>query len=161
MGDSLFALTSFDLPLSFSFFLTLQNTNTRIFVATSTVLKILRIDLSTTVREFVTINISRGRSTMDEFATRPSEKFVRRQRHLSPPELFSQRPSIISERNEESVEFYDTTAGWCESTCTTWKYIESRFERTNLHSMRFAFHRNCFRSASRGPAGFTMSSRSV
>lgn len=109
MGDSLFALTSFDLPLSFSFFLTLQNTNTRIFVATSTVLKILRIDLSTTVREFVTINISRGRSTMDEFATRPSEKFVRRQRHLSPPELFSQRPSIISGRNEESVEFYDTT----------------------------------------------------
>lgn len=108
MGDSLFALTSFDLPLSFSFFLTLQNTNTRIFVATSTVLKILRIDLSTTVREFVTINISRGRSTMDEFATRPSEKFVRRQRHLSPPELFSQRPSIISGRNEESVEFYDT-----------------------------------------------------
>lgn len=111
MGDSLFALTSFDLPLSFSFsfFLTLQNTNTRIFVATSTVLKILRIDLSTTVREFVTINISRGRSTMDEFATRPSEKFVRRQRHLPPPELFSQRPSIISGRNEESVEFYDTT----------------------------------------------------
>lgn len=109
MGDSLFALTSFDLPLSFSFFLTLQNTNTRIFVATSTVLKILRIDLSTTVREFVTINISRGRSTMDEFATRPSEKFVRRQRHFPPPELFSQRPSIISERNEESVEFYDTT----------------------------------------------------
>lgn len=109
MGDSLFALTSFDLPLSFSFFLTFQNTNTRIFVATSTVLKILRIDLSTTVREFVTINISRGRSTMDEFATRPSEKFVRRQRHLSPPELFSQRPSIISGRNEESVEFYDTT----------------------------------------------------
>lgn len=109
MGDSLFALTSFDLPLSFSFFLTLQNTNTRIFVATSTVLKILRIDLSTTVREFVTINISRGRSTMDEFATRPSEKFVRRQRHLPPPELFSQQPSIISGRNEESVEFYDTT----------------------------------------------------
>lgn len=99
----------FDLPLSFSFFLTLQNTNTCIFVATSTVLKILRIDLSTTVREFVTINISRGRSTMDEFATRPSEKFVRRQRHLPPPELFSQRPSIISGRNEESVEFYDTT----------------------------------------------------